>query len=172
MYIALAISAFVLVLLWLAVRGRHRDIRDFQSAEHLIVPIDIDAFRNLIDPRQDRFLRERLPARDFRRVQRARYRAVTEYLWRVTRNAGIILRLGQSAHATHETGVESQGSELASAAIAVRLYCVPALAQAYVGILFPGVGVSVGTVADSYDRLTAKVWAIGRSWTPARRAVS
>jgi hypothetical protein len=172
MYLLFAISAAVLILLWFAVRGRNTQVPRLESAEQALVPVDIEAFRNLIDSQQDRFLRQHLPARDFRRVQRARYRAVTEYLWQVADNASVILRLGESARASHEAGVESQGSELATAAIAVRLYCLLALVQAYSGVLFPGVNVSVGAVADSYDRLTAKVWAISRSWTPARRAVS
>ena len=172
MYVLFTLLVGVLLLLWFAVRGRPAEVRSLASAEQSIVPADIEAFRNLIDSQQDRYLRQHLPPRDFRRVQRARYRAVTEYLWHLADNASVILRLGESARASHEAGVESQGSELATAAIAVRLYCLLALAQAYLGILLPGVNVSVGTVADSYDRLTAKVWAIGRSWVPAGRAVS
>lgn len=170
MYLVFAISAAVLLLLWVAVRGRSAQVRDLRSAQEAIVPVDLEAFRNLIDPQQDRFLREHLGTRDFRRVQRLRYLAVAEYLRQVARNAGVILRVGESARASHEASVVSLGSDLVSAAIAVRLYCLLALAQAYGGVLFPGVGVSVGTVADSYDRLTAKLWAISRSGTPVRSA--
>ena len=170
MYFALIISAAVLVLLILAVRGRSAPIKDLSSAREAIVPVDLEAFRNLIDLSQERFLRQRLSARDFRRVQRARYRAVAEYLWLVAGNASVIMRLGESARSSHEAAVGSQGSELASAAVTVRLYCLLALTQAYAGALFPGLGVSVGMVADSYDRLTMKLWAIDRAWTPARSA--
>lgn len=170
MYLIFAISAAVLVLLWVAVRGRSARIRDMRSAQEALVPVDLEAFRNLIDMQQERFLKEHLSGHDFRRVQRARYLAVAEYLWQVANNASVILRLGESARASHEASVEAQGAELTSAAVSVRLYCLVALAQAYAGVLFPGVGVSVGTVADSYDRLTAKLWAIGRSWTPVRSA--
>jgi hypothetical protein len=170
MYVIFLISAAVLVLLWVAVRGRSAQVRDLRSAQEDIVPVDLEAFRNLIDPQQDRYLREHLGGRDFRRVQRARSLAVAEYLWQVARNAGVILHVGEFARASHEATVVSQGADLASAAIAVRLYCLLALAQAYGGVLFPGMGVSVGTVADSYDRLTAKLWVISRSGTPVRSA--
>lgn len=170
MYLLLAISALVMALLWWAVRGRSSQVRNARDAEQALAPVDLDAFRNLIDPQQDRYLREHLGGRDFRRVQRARYLAVAEYLWQVANNASVILRVGESARSSPDAAVGTQGAELVSAAVAVRLYCLLALAQAYAGVLFPGMGVSVGTVADSYDRLTAKLWAIGRSWTPVRSA--
>jgi len=170
MYITLAIVAVVLVLLWTIVRGRSARVHDLASAEAAIAPVDIEAFRNLIDPQQDRFLREHLNAGDFRRLQRARYRAVAEYLAHVAANAGVLLRLGEAARASHDPAVEAQGAELAAAAASLRLYSVMALAQAYAGVLFPGFGVSVGSVADSYDRVTVKFWAIGRAWTPLRSA--
>lgn len=166
MNVLIAISATVLLVLLLAVRARRKQRIDPQSAAKAIVPIDLEAFRNLIDKRQDQFLKKNLSGRDFHRVQRARYLAVTEYLWHVASNAGVILRLGEAARATREASVEKQGAELASAALAVRLYCILALVQAYGGYLFPGVAVSVGAVADSYDHLTSKLWVIGRSWKP------
>ena len=166
MTLVFAISGAVLLLLLLAVRRRRAHMLDLKKAEQAILPIDLEAFRNLIDKRQDQFLEEHLSSRDFRRVQRARYLAVSEYLWHVAANAGVILRLGEAARASRDASVERQGAELASAAVSVRLYCMLALAQAYVGYIFPGMAVSVGAVADSYDHLTSKLWVIGRSWKP------
>lgn len=166
MNVLIAISATVLLVLLLAVRARRRQAIDPQSAAQAIIPVDLDAFRNLIDKRQDQYLKEQLRRGDFRRVQRARYLAISEYLWHVAANAGVILRVGEAARSSREPSVEKQGAELASAAVAVRMYCMLALAQAYTGYLFPGVAVSVGTVADSYDHLTSKLWVIGRSWKP------
>ena len=170
MYVIILISAFVVFLLWLAVRGRATHVQDVTAAEKAIVPVDLEAFRNLIDPQQERYLREHLSRGDFHRVQRARYLAIAEYLWCVAGNASVIVRLGEAARAAHEPSMETQGAELTAAAVSVRLYSILALAQAYAGILVPGLGISVGSVADSYDRLTAKVWAIGRVWTPVRTA--
>ena len=170
MYISLAITAAVLVLLWIIVRGRGAQVRDVTSAQKAIVPVDIEAFHNLIDAHQERFLRENLNHRDFRRVQRARYRAIAEYLAQVTANAAVMARLGEAARASHDPAVETQGAELASAAAMLRLYSLLALAQAYAGVLLPGVAVSVGAIADSYDRLTITVGAIGRAWAPSPSA--
>lgn len=171
MYLALIVAAVLMVLLalLLTVRRRHTEVLDVRSAEEAMVAVDVEAFRNLIDPAQDRFLRSNLTRRDYRRVQRARYLAAAEYLRQVAFNAGIILRLGESVSASHEPS-EVKASELVAAAASVRLHCLMALFHAYAGVLFPGVAVSIATVADSYDRLTMQFWAVGRSLTPIRSA--
>jgi len=152
------------------VRGWAADVRDLRSAQQAIVPVDLQAFRNLIDSQQEQFLRENLPLAAYRRLQRARYRAVGEYLGHVAANAAVMSRLGEAARGSHDPAIQAQGAELAAAAASLRLHSLLALAQAYTGVLFPGLGLSVGSVADSYDRLTVKVWTIGRSWTPLRSA--
>jgi len=170
MYVFFIISAAVLLLLWTIVRGRSAHVQTPDAAQVAIIPVDLDAFRNLIDSSQDRYLRSNLARPEFRRVQRARYLAVAEYLHRVARNASIILRVGESARVSHQSEVEKEGAAMASAAVMLRLLCLVALAQAYLGYVFPGMGVSVGSVADGYDRLTAKLWAMRHTWTPVRTA--
>src|SRR5690349_24874411 len=61
--------------------------------------IDLDAFRNLVDPSETAYLRDRLPAPEFRRVQRARLRAMASYVHAAGRNAAALMRIGQSASA-------------------------------------------------------------------------
>ena len=160
----------VLILLWIMVRGRGMHVHDMRSAEEAIVPVDLEAFRNLVDVQQDRFLCEHLASRDFRRVQRARSTAIAGYLRCLASNTSVMLRLGEAARAIPEPSIAAQGAELATAAVTLRVYCLLALVQAYAAFLFPGTGMSVGSVVDSYDRLTVKLWTIGRAWTPARNA--
>lgn len=168
MYLFIILGAAVLVLLWTAVRGLSARVTTPEAAESEIIPVDILAFRNLIDVSQEDYLRQKLSPREFRAVQRTRYLATAEYLRRVAKNASVILRLGQAARATHRSEIEEQGAQMTSAAVALRLFCLIALAQAYAGYAFPGMQVSVGSIADSYDRLTAKVWAMRHVWIPAQ----
>ena len=163
-----ATALTVLLLLLLAIRRRHVEVRDIHSAEVAMVAVDIEAFRNLIDPEQDEFLRSNLNPRDYRRIQRARSLAAADYLRQVAFNAGVILRLGESVRSGHESSVESQGSELVAAAASVRLHCLMALFHAYAGVLLPGVSISIATIADSYDHLTMQFGAVRRSLTPIR----
>ena len=168
MYLVLIISVIVLVLLWVVVRGRRTQIHDVTSAQAALVPVDLDAFRNLIDRQQERFLREHLSAPEFRRLQRARNLAVIEYLWRVAHNAGVVLQLGMLARDREESPVRTEGIELMSAAAELRLNCLCALGRALVGVFLPKFSVSLVSLADSYDRVTLRFWEIGRCWKPAR----
>ena len=45
-----------------------------------IEPIDIEAFRNLLNPAENDYLRRRLRASEFRMVQRERLRAAAAYI--------------------------------------------------------------------------------------------
>src|SRR5215475_2601234 len=60
-----------------------------------IQPIDIEAFRNLVSPSEDVYLRERLPAPEFRHVQRERLRATAAYVQAAGRNGTLLIRIGQ-----------------------------------------------------------------------------
>lgn len=170
MYILFAIIIVVLLLLWSAVRGRRMQVATPEAAEVAIVPVDLDAFRNLSDASQDTYLREHLSPAEYRRVARARFLAVAEYLWKVAHNSRVMLSLAHSGRLSEQSEVEKQSAEMASAAFSLRVFCLLALAQAYAGYVFPGTAVSVGRVADGYDRLTAKLWAMRHTWTPVRTA--
>jgi hypothetical protein len=167
MYLLMAISVLALALMWAAVRGRAAQVKDPRSAGEILLAVDLESFRNLIDPTQDRFLRQRLSRRDFRRVQRARVLAIAGYLRKVAQNASVMLRLGEAARDSNDPALSAMGAELVSRAIDVRLNCLLALAQAYIGVLYPGLGISIASVADRYDRLAGTLRSIGRTWTPA-----
>jgi hypothetical protein len=54
-------------------------------------PVDIDAFRNLVDPKEDGFLRANLRPREFRAIQRERARSAMDYIHNTTHNAAYLL---------------------------------------------------------------------------------
>src|ERR1700758_1118251 len=54
-----------------------------------VEPIDIEAFRNLVSPAENDYLRRRLPPGDFRKVQRERLRSAAAYIRVAGRNAAV-----------------------------------------------------------------------------------
>lgn len=164
MYLLMAISILTLALLAMAVRGRSGEVEDPATAAELLTEVDIEAFRNLIDPREDEFLRVRLCAHDYRRVQRARALAIADYLHKVAANASVMLRVGESVRDCADPVLASMGAEIASSALNVRVKCLLALGKAYTAAVFPGVSISVATVADRYDRLAMRLYAVRHSW--------
>lgn len=158
---------FALALLCFAVwMTRNRvDARGvLQNPGQHLRPVDIEAFRNLIDPAEEDFLRRRLPAADFRRVQRERLGAAKEYIAGAARNAGVLLHLAAAAQQSPDPEVVEMAQRLIDEATQLRLYAFRAIPRIYFAILFPGQGTSLIRVADGYERMTEKMISLGRQY--------
>src|SRR5262245_17484957 len=79
-YSLVVLSALGLVVLLLLAKGRWfaRSAKIPSPAD--LHAIDVEAFRNLIDEDEEAYLRNHLPAREFRRVHRERMLAAVEYV--------------------------------------------------------------------------------------------
>ena len=129
-------------------------------AEHLRT-VDVDAFRNLIDPAEEDFLRTRLPADGFRRIQRERLWAAMEYVQGAADNAAVLIRLAEVARRGPDAAGAEAAEKLIASAIQLRWYAFQALARLYVGLIFPGgCAVSAG-VAERYESLRRQVVMLG-----------
>ena len=62
-----------------------------------IQPIDIEAFRNLMDPAEREYLRSRLPGGEFREVQRRRLVAMAAYVRTARQNATILIDIRKAS---------------------------------------------------------------------------
>ncbi|MGD0760923.1 MAG: hypothetical protein ABR921_18645 [Candidatus Sulfotelmatobacter sp.] len=104
MTLVLLIVAAVATLASVAGLAVSRALRPASKAEleSQIEPIDVAAFRNLIDPAEDEYLRRHLSAGQFRVTQRARLRARAAYVRVASRNAAVLIRMGQTALATSD----------------------------------------------------------------------
>jgi hypothetical protein len=172
------IITLTLVLLGLAAvvflvriaKGRNLALRGEENGGSLR-PVDIDAFRNLIDPAEEEFLRHSLRPGEFRKLQRERLRAALEYILCVAGNAAVLIRMGEAARLNPEPSIAQAGERLVDNAIRLRLYSFQAVLKLYVAILLPGARVSAGAVAENYERLSGLVSLLGRLQSP-RHSVS
>lgn len=171
MYLLTAISILALALLWAVIRGRAAEVKDPRSASEVLRDVDLEAFRNLIDAGQEEVLRQRLSRGEFRRIHRARVLAIAGYLLTIAYNASVFLRAGEAARENHDPAVAAMGAALASSAINLRVNCILALAYACAGYLLPDLGMSIESIVDRYDRLSASLRTVGRTWTPASTTV-
>jgi len=79
--IFIVIAAFLSLVLILRIAvSRSLQISASANLRAQIQPIDVEAFRNLVNPTEDDYLRRRLPASHFRQVRRARLRATSAYV--------------------------------------------------------------------------------------------
>lgn len=137
--------------------------------------IDLEAFRNLVDPAETEYLRRRLPASEFRMVQRARLRAMASYVHAAGQNATALVRIGQSALAGNDPQTAQAARELVGSAVLLRRNASLALFRIYVALAWPNAGLAADRILHSYEQLNGSAMLLGRlqnAASPGRTSVS
>lgn len=165
------VSAFALLFLIRFAKGHAIGIRGDENLANHIRSVDIEAFRKLIDPEEEDYLRRHLPPADFRRIQRERLRSAAEYISCAAHNAGVLLQLAETARQSSDPAVAEMAEKLVDEAIRLRLYAIQAIPRLYVAWLLPIRGLSPLPVADRYEQMTQQVVMLGLRF-PVRGASS
>jgi hypothetical protein len=134
--------------------------------EAQIEAIDVAAFRNLIDPAEDEYLRRHLSAAQFRVTQRARLRARAAYVRVAGRNAAVLIRMGQTALATNDTRVREAALRLVNDALLLRRNAGFALLRIYADMAWPNRSTAAAGLIDRYERLGDSAMLLGRLRNP------
>jgi hypothetical protein len=150
----------LLVLLRLA-QKRALAFRWLQAPATYLRSVDLEAFRNLIDPSEEQFLRAHLPPAEFRRIQRQRLRATVQYVSAVAHNAKVLLRLGQAARLSSDPSIAAAAENLVETALQLRFTAFRSLALLYWRIILPGRHASLAPVAEGYEQITGQVVMLG-----------
>lgn len=131
--------------------------------------IDLDAFRNLVDPAETAYLQRRLPALEFRRVQRARLRAMACYIHAAGQNASALMKIGQSALEGSDAQTSQAARELVDNAALLRRNSTFALFRIYVALAWPNAGLTADPILLDYERVNGSAMLLGRLQNPAAR---
>lgn len=173
MILVLLIVAAVATLASAAGLAVSRALRPASKAglEAQIEPIDVAAFRNLIDPAEDEYLRRHLSAAPFRVTQRARLRARAAYVRVAGRNAAVLIRMGQTALATSDArapnDIREAALRLVNEALLVRRNAGFALLRIYADMVWPNRSAAAAGILDRYERLSDSAMLLGRLRNPA-----
>jgi hypothetical protein len=132
-----------------------------------IRPIDIEAFRNLIDPAEESYLRRRLPAAQFRVVRRERLRAMAAYVHVAGSNAAVLVRVGEAAVASGDPQIAGAAQQLVNDALLLRRNTAVALARIYLALAWPNSGFAAVRVVERYEHLSGAAMLLGRLQNPA-----
>jgi hypothetical protein len=168
----LAIVLVIVAVLALAVILSVAVSRSLQSRNRAVLsgtirPIDVEAFRNLINPAEDDYLRRRLPPGQFRRVRRERLLAMAAYVGVAANNATVLVRVGQTALAGGDPRVAEAAHKLVNDALLLRRNTTVALARIYLALAWPNSGLAAVRVADRYEQLSGAAMLLGRLQNPA-----
>ena len=132
-----------------------------------IEPLDLVAFRNLIDPREDEYLRCRLPGREFRRVQRRRLRATAVYVRTAAQNAALLVRAGQLALTSTHAPTSEAARQMVDQALRLRRNATFALFRIHCAWVWPTAGLAGAPILDGYHRLAGSAMLLGRLQNPS-----
>jgi hypothetical protein len=167
--IVLVIAATLALVLVLGAAAKRTLLVTRKGSEfaRTIQPIDLEAFRNLIDPSEDEYLRRRLPAAHFRAVRRERLRATAAYVHVVAANAAVLVRAGEAALASGDARFAMAAHQLVNEALLLRRNATLALIRIYAALVWPGSDSVVKPVADRYENLSSAAMRLGRLQNPA-----
>lgn len=160
--IILAVLAILaLIFLIRVAKGQAIALRIGENPAESIRFVDVEAFRNLIDPDEGEYLRRRLPSAEFRKVQRERLRAGAEYISCAAHNAAVLLRMAEAARLSSDPQVAAMAEKLVDNAIRLRLYAFQAIPKLYIAMILPLRPQSSVRVADRYEQMTRQVVLLG-----------
>lgn len=147
--------------------SRSLQVSEGASLAGRIQPIDVAAFRNLINPAEDDYLRRRLSASEFRVVRRKRLHAMAAYVRTAGRNATVLIRIGESAQVSADPQTAEAARQLADNALMLRRNATLALVRIYVARVWPNSGLAATPVLQGYERLNGSAMLLGRLQNPA-----
>lgn len=130
-------------------------------------PLDVEAFRNLVDPAERDYLRRRLPAAEFRTVQRERLRAMAAYIQVAATNAAVLIQIGNAALASSDSRTVQAARQLIDSALLLRRNATFMLLRIYIAMAWPDSGLAAAPILNGYERLNGSAMLLGRLQNPA-----
>ena len=155
-----AATALGVFFLWIR-SGSHSGL-DEETIKASMRDVDVDAFRNLLDPEEEQYLRENLPHSEFKTIQRERLGAALDYIGALSHNASLLLQLGQTARQSPDSRVVDAGRHIVDNALRLRLYALWARCCVYAKIAFPSAILEPRTIVTHYQEMSNSVALLGR----------
>jgi len=160
-FILVSLSVLALAFSLRLTKGRALPPEALENPTEHMRAVDLEAFRNLVDPDEEEFLRSNLPSAEFRKIQRERLRAAVEYVSCAAQNAGVLLRLADAGRRSPDPATAEAAEKLVQNALRLRLCALQAIPRLYLGMILPGGRISPVRIADSYEQMTRMVVLLG-----------
>ncbi len=157
----------LLLFAWIII-GRVRLQGTDEDLSKQVRSVDLEAFRNLTDPAEEQYLRERLSPGKFRAIQRERLRAALDYVGGVSHNASVLLSLGQAARQNPDVQIAEAGRLLVDQALRLRLYSVLTMSKLWLRFVFPDAAFQPSGIVDRYQHVSEGAIRLGRLQYPDR----
>lgn len=151
----LIIAVLSLWLVWKLVSSGPPDIRSLDDWERNKHEVDLAAFRLLLDPREEHFLRQALLPREFRRFQRARCRLALRSLSLLGENSAMLIKLGHLARSGANAALAREADDLIAGALRLRVHLLSIQPCLWLKWMFPGWMLPAPNLKVPYEELLA-----------------
>src|ERR1700704_1193382 len=161
-WILVAAGLFALgVMAYIAIRNR-MGRTGIDGAISMIRSIDIEAFRNLVDPSEKEFLRCALSPKEFRTIKRERAWAALAYVRCAGRAAVLFATVAQAAQRSSDPQIAESGMQVAHSALRLRLYSLQASLRLLSQAVLPGnSNQPISSLIDEYERTAQTLLRLG-----------
>jgi hypothetical protein len=146
-------SVLSLYLVWTIARPGLPQIKSLDDWEAKNHAVDPEIFRVLLDPAEERYLRQSLPSHEFRLFQRKRMALALRWLHLVGENAAMLMKLGQLAKTGANPGLSKEAEDLIHGALRLRVNVLLAEPCLWLKWIFPGWALSLPAVETPYEEL-------------------
>lgn len=144
----LAITLFVVTL-----RARRKQVAE--------KPLDLSAFRTLLDRDDEAFLRMKLSRDEFFRQKRLRIRVTWKYVRRIADNSAVAMRETSVWRQDPDVSVAEAAAETTDLAAQIRAQCLVAFAKLAIEFAFPAVQLTPAVLAPKYESLRQNLSRLG-----------
>ena len=120
-----------------------------------LVPVDIAAFRNLVDVNESCYLREKLAPGAFRRIQRRRAIAALAYVKAIAHNGALLKAMADPARSSPNPEIASTAQALVKQTLQLRIRSSLLILKLWVGIALPELTLAGSSILDLYQDVSS-----------------
>ena len=153
--IVIALALCAVVLFYMAVRSRRK------QAVQSLRPVDLAAFRTLLDRDDELFIKEKLPRSKFVRLKRHRIRVTARYVARIASNASTVLHESEMARLSPTPEVASTAAQVMELAAQIRLQCLLAMIKLSLEYAVPSLQLTPAMLVPTYQTFRENVRRLG-----------
>jgi len=152
-YFVIGLVICAVTVLFVAVRSR--------SHQATVRPLDVAAFRTLMDRDDELFLREKLSHSAFLKLKRERIRVSLQYVGRIAGNAAAVMHMSDAGRLHPNPEISQAAVQVVELATQIRIQCLVAFTKLSVEFAFPSLQLAPATLVPKYQSLRAKAARLG-----------
>jgi hypothetical protein len=155
--ILLVVCAAFAAFLFVPWQSRRLKFNKLSDVEAQWRTVDLGALANLLDPREEQFLRRNLDDEEYKTIYRERISVTREYISNITHNAKLMVRAGQIMLQNRQGEEAAYVRELVKSSSSLRLTLLKVQMRLAYCYAFPRAETNLSAVVHDYGAVAERV---------------